>query len=416
MKVTSKGKHSAKGFRNVIGHEHMAEMLLGIVDHGKSALDQAALDLGQLLVESILYMQRESIAGPDYQPTPGIIKGGTQAGSVYIADRKMRIRVPRVRSILDGELTLDSYQAMKSKSGFSNELLNKCLSGLSQRRYRDTVLDAATAMGVSKSTISNHLVELTEAKLKEFLERSLGDVTPFAIFIDSIHRGGSAFVVALSVDQHGYKKPLGFWEGATENSDVCQSLLRELERRGLVLSQNVIWVTDGGSGIKKALREKFGSALLHQRCTVHKSRNIQRHLPKKYRDEAAVWFRRAIDHMKYEDAKGELDDLYNWLTKINISAAASLKEAEDEVLTLHRLRVPDLLRKTLHTTNPIESMFATVRETELNIKRYRDSKMRQRWLATVLLHAEKGFKKVRGYMQIDVVQKRITEYRMQEAA
>ncbi len=71
------------------------------------------------------------------------------------------------------------------------------------------------------------------------------------------------------------------------------------------------------------------------------------------------------------------------------------------------MKVPALLRKTLHSTNPIESMFSTVRDVEGNIKRYRDSKMMQRWLASVLLYTEKGFRKIKGHAFIANVLKQI---------
>ncbi len=92
-----------------------------------------------------------------------------------------------------------------------------------------------------------------------------------------------------------------------------------------------------------------------------------------------------------------------WLRGINESAADSLMEAIEEILTLHRLKVPGLLRKTLHSTNPIESMFSFVRDCEGNIKRYRDSRMMQRWLAAALLYCEKGFHRIRGYASISEV-------------
>ena len=88
------------------------------------------------------------------------------------------------------------------------------------------------------------------------------------------------------------------------------------------------------------------------------------------------------------------------MRRINSSAAESLLEAMDDLVTIHRLKMPELLRKTLHSTNPIESMFSTVRDCEMNIKRFRGSAMRQRWLGTVLLHCEKGFKKVKGHKEI----------------
>ena len=95
-----------------------------------------------------------------------------------------------------------------------------------------------------------------------------------------------------------------------------------------------------------------------------------------------------------------------WLRKINESAADSLLEAIEEILTMHRMEVPALLRKTLHSTNPIESMFSTVRDCEHNIKPYRGSSIAQRWLAAVCLHCEQGFRRIKGYALIDEVRRR----------
>ena len=136
------------------------------------------------------------------------------------------------------------------------------------------------------------------------------------------------------------------------------------------ISKKLIWVTDGGKGIIKALKERFGKKLIHQRCTIHKDRNIQKHLAKRYRKEAHRRFRIALEQTRYEDARQMLMDFEGWLRGINESAADSLLEAIEEILTLHRLKVPAILRKTLHSTNPIESMFSTVRHCERNIKRY----------------------------------------------
>jgi putative transposase len=361
-----------------------------------------------------MYMEREELAGPDYHPCdPAIRKGGTQAGSVYAGDRKLRVKYPRLRGP-DGEIELASYAQMKQRGAFSEELLAKSLRGLAGRRYDETIGDAAAAFGVARSTVSRHIVEATTKKLQEFKERDLSSVAPFAVMLDTIHRGGSAFIVALGIGAEGDKHPLGFWEGATENAEICEELFGDLERRGLKLTRRVIFVVDGGKGIIKALRDRFGKKLLLQRCTIHKARNIQRHLPKKYRLEAKAWFRRAINCVQLNDAKRELHDLEKWLRRINASAAESLLEALDDLLMLHRLRVPAVLRTTLHSTNPIESMFSTVRDCEMNIKRYRGSAMRQRWLGTVLLHCEQGFKRVKGHKDIAAVLRTIDGYQCEQ--
>lgn len=376
--------------------DRVAEVMLS----GKQALDAAMLEIGQMVAETIMYMEREQKAGPDYHPTsPGVHKWASQPGSIYVSDQKIHVAHPRLRGT-GGEIALESYEQLKRRGGFSEELLAEVLRGMSARKYEETVTAAGRAFGVSPSSVSHHLVEATATKLREFRERCLEDFTVFALFIDTIHRGGQAFIVALGIDLAGNKRPLGFWEGATENHVICEEMLAEMERRGLKLSKRVLYVTDGGGGIIKALKDRYGKKLIHQRCTIHKDRNIQKHLPKRYRQAAHRRFRTALEQNSYNDAKAMLQDFERWLRGINESAADSLLEAFEELLTLHRLQVPALLRKTLHSTNPIESLFSTVRDCESNIKHYRSSKMRQRWLAAVLLHCEKGFKRVKGHASI----------------
>jgi transposase-like protein len=70
-----------------------------------------------------------------------------------------------------------------------------------------------------------------------------------------------------------------------KNHELCEELLADIERRGLKLTKRIIWVTDGGKGIGKALRGRFGRKLIHQRCTIHKDRNIQKHLARRHRKE-----------------------------------------------------------------------------------------------------------------------------------
>jgi putative transposase len=404
-----------------LGKEELVDRMYQIIKMGKQGLDGFVQELRTLLVEAIMDMEREERSGPQYQPLEaGLYKWAYQKGSLYMGDRKISVRHPRLRGP-GGEIPLESYEALKKPGVFSEELLNKILLGISARKYRETLMETAGVFGVSAGAVSRHVVEVTVQRLKEFKERALSDIVPFAVFIDTIHRGGEAFLIALGIDTEGYKHVLGFWEGATENHEICEELFMDMERRGLRLSKKILWITDGGKGILKALRERFGKKLIHQRCTIHKDRNIQRHLAKKYRKEAHRRFKIALEQNSYEDAQRMLGEFEKWLRGINESAADSLLEAFEDILTLHRLKVPGLLRKTLTCTNPIESMFSTVRDCEGNIKRYRNSAMSQRWLATVLLHCEKGFQRVKGYLGIAEVIATIEQiqeekYIMQKAA
>jgi len=382
----------------------MLGTLVRVIGSGKQALDAVMLEMGRMVAESIMLIEREELAGPDYYPThPGLQKWAHEAGSAYIGDQKVKVTRPRLRDMEQGEVPLKSYARLHATGDFSEELLEKILRGVSAQKYTETVMDAARAFGVSPSAVSQKMVTLTATKLKAFQKRSLAAYTPFALFLDTVHRGGEAFLVALGVDLSGEKMALGFWQGSSENHEICEALFRDLERRGLVLSKRILFVTDGGSGLRKALRERFGKKLVHQRCAIHKSRNLQRHLAKRYRHEAYQRLKTALEQTHYTEARQMLLELEAWLRTKNESAADSLLEAFEELLTVHRLKVPALLRKTLMSTNPIESMFSLVRHSERNIKRSRGSAMLQRWLGTVLLYCEQQFKRVKGFAGIPQV-------------
>jgi hypothetical protein len=85
---------------------------------------------------------------------------------------------------------------------------------------------------------------------------------------------------------------------------------------------------------------------------------------------------------------------------LNPSAARSLGEGLEETLTVHRLRVPPQLRKTLACTNVIESAFSIVERVCRNVKRWHNGDQRERWVGSGLLVAEKQFRRVQGYKQI----------------
>ena len=191
-------------------------------------------------------------------------------------------------------------------------------------------------------------------------------------------------------------------------------MLRDLEGRNLKFGNKTLWITDGGSGLIKTLKDRFGRKLIHQRCTIHKDRNIQLHLPKRYRKEAHNRFRISLEQNSYEEAKSMLKKMEKWLRNINESAANSLLEAFEEILTLHRLKVPAVLRKRLHSTNAIENIFSQVRHCEKNIKRYRNSRMAQRWLAAICLDVEPRFNKIAGSRHIPEVANQIEKEHMKD--
>ena len=371
-----------------------------VIINGKKALDSVVRSIGIQVAEALFYMERESIAGPDYHPLDSSVqKWSSQRGSVYLGKSKVAVERPRLRGP-QGEIHLQTYECLKKPDAFSEELLNQWLAGMSGRQYEQVVESAVGVSGISPSSVSRKLIMASAKRLEEFRDRPLAGLSLFAVYLDSVHRGGNAFIVAVGVTTDGMKHALDFWEGATENSTICEELFKDLERRGLKLHDEIIFITDGGKGVIKALRNRFGNMLIHQRCVVHKLRNIINHLPKHCRQEASRKFNRALDMIELEEAQKELKKMLQWLKSINLSAATSLQEGYDELLTLHTLKIPASLRQSLRSTNAIEGMFSQVRLREKNIRRYRSSAMSQRWLGSVLLHCERGFRKIKGYKSI----------------
>ena len=134
-KDTIQRKNATKGFRAATGDDWMKEKMIQIVTSSKEAFDGVMMEIGRMMAESFLLMDREEQSGPDYAPSnPHLQKWASQGGSVYIGDQKVKLQVPRLRDTALGEVTLQSYEQMKKPGQFSEELLQKLLRGISERK------------------------------------------------------------------------------------------------------------------------------------------------------------------------------------------------------------------------------------------------------------------------------------------
>ena len=123
-------------------------------------------------------------------------------------------------------------------------------------------------------------------------------------------------------------------------------------------------------------------------------RNVEAHLPDKHHGELRRQLNLAYHQTDHRQAVKALSRLY-WLRRSNPDAAASLQEGLEETLTVVRLGVPELLRKTLSTTNPIESAFSVAESSHTPRKSWRDGDMRHGgawracWMRTTLQPRER---------------------------
>src|SRR5262244_2066922 len=328
---------------------------------------------------------------------------GSERGYCVVMGQKVPVERPRVRTTDDKEVRLGSYEMFHRGEPLTETVWEKLMLGLSTRRYGQAVREFAEAYGLEKSAISEHFIESSRAKLKELMERRLDKTKLCALLIDATPFAGQQMVVALGISQDGKKIILGIRQGATENATVVGELLGDLMNRGLDFTQPRLYVLDGGKALHTAVRKYAGESAPIQRCQVHKRRNVLDHLTDEQKPFVAKKLNAAYALEDYAAAQQALNALQRELMDLNPSAARSLAEGLEETLTVHRLHVPPQLRKTLASTNVIESAFSIVERVCSNVKRWHGGDQRERWVGSALLVAEKQFRRIQGYKQIPVL-------------
>jgi putative transposase len=123
-------------------------------------------------------------------------------------------------------------------------------------------------------------------------------------------------------------------------------------------------------------------------------------LPEKLRTVVEKRMRQAYHAESALKAEGLLAELARELDRTHPGAAASLREGMAETLTILRLGVPPTLARTLHSTNPVESLIEICREHSKNVKRWRNGQMALRWCAAGMLEADHQFRRVNGHLHL----------------
>lgn len=315
----------------------------------------------------------------------------------------MPIERRRLRGKNGGEVRLGTYELFQQTRTLDEEVWWKMLRGLTTRNYPLVTRSFAQAYGIEKSATSERFIQASRGKLKELMERPLSGLKLAAIVIDGTPFKGRHMIAAIGVGNDGKKTVLGLREGATENATVVRELLEELVGRGLDFSLPRLYVLDGAKALQAAVKRHAGEAALIQRCQVHKRRNVLEQLPDEYQPAIDRKLLAAYAMVEYADARRALEQLHRELDRINPSAARSLEEGMEETLTVHKLRVPELPRKSLASTNIIESAFSVAEDLCRRVKRWREGDHRERWAGSALLLAESKFRRLKGYREIPML-------------
>jgi putative transposase len=367
----------------------------------KAVLIHDLIPLGLMHVKDLLQEEIVKLAGEKYK-RDGLLghdRWGRQQGSVYIKDQRIPIMVQRIRdTINDKEVPLSTYARFQRPTNEVDEkLLKRILYGLSCGNYRECSEAIPEALSLSASTVSRRYIQASSKKLRDLMERRLDEYDFTAIVMDGKTFGEDEIIMAIGVTIEGKKVTLGIIQTGTENYKVCREFLVQLVDRGLRYDEGLLWVIDGAKGLRKAINAVFGIYGIIQRCQWHKRENVVAYLPKGLQAEFRRKLLAAYKKEDYEKAKAALQAIKKELRFINESAVSSLEEGFDETLTIHRLGVHKELRRSLRTTNMIESVHALIGQKTDKIDYWKNSNQKQRWVATSLFYIEERLNRVNGY-------------------
>ena len=377
----------------------------------RMALIQALIPVALEKVEEELQADVARLAGERYVREgrlPGHVRWTPQRGSIYLADQKIPIEVPRVRDRLrNQEVPLPTYERLQEPRALDTGLLHKVLGGLSTREYERCAEAVPAAFGLSASTVSRRFIRASARKLQELSDRRLEGYDLVALMLDGKTFAEDEMVSAVGVTITGEKVLLGFVQTATENRKVCAAFLRTLLERGLCVDLGLLVVTDGAKGLHAAVHEVLDRTAVLQRCQWHKRENVVAYLPERHRAPFRRKLQAAYEQPTYEAAKRALGKVRAELVLLNASAVVSLDEGFEETLTLHRLGVFAELGTSLKTTNALESIHARVDSRTAKVDHWKNSEQKQRWLATALLDLEPRLRRIRNYRALPLLREAI---------
>ena len=206
-------------------------------------------------------------------------------------------------------------------------------------------------------------------------------------------------LVLIGATPEGKKELVGFQVGARESAQSWHELLAGLKGRGLAIAPQLA-TGDGSLGFWKVLEEVFPTTR-HQRCWVHKTVNVLDKLPKSVQPAAKqdlreIW--QAPDRATAEAAISTFAEKY--AAKYG-KAVTCLTKDRDALLTFYDL--PAEHWDHLRTSNPIESVFATVRHRTVRSKGALSQDTARLMVFKLVMAAARTWRRLKGENQLPKV-------------
>lgn len=223
-------------------------------------------------------------------------------------------------------------------------------------------LDDLYGYELSTQTISNITQKIME-QAEDWQNRPLDkiypiifmDATVLKIRVDRVVKNIAAYIM-LGITLEGKKEILGIWIGENETSKYWLTVLNDVKRRGV--EDVLIFAIDGLNGFNEAIKAVYPKAEI-QRCIVHQIRNSLKFVS--YKDRKAVAKDLKSVYTALDEASGQLalTEFNNIWHKKYPNIAMSWTNHWDELSTF--FKYPQSIRTLIYTTNPIESLNATIK-------------------------------------------------------
>ena len=238
------------------------------------------------------------------------------------------------------------------------------LRGISTGDFQSTL---APILGNEAKNVSPNVISALKAAWEkdyhEWNKRTLSGEKYVYWWADGIHvqarmaDGKDCILVIIGVTDKGEKKLLAIEDGYRESKDSWQTIIRDLKERGLIIGPRVA-VGDGAMGFWAAITEEFPDTR-HQRCWVHKTCNVLDKMPKSVQGQAKAALHEIWMSPTKVDAEKAFDAFIKQFSAKYSKATECLAKDHEKLLTFYDF--PAEHWKSLRTSNPIESTFATVR-------------------------------------------------------
>ena len=338
-----------------------------IVSFDENAIKNELRELVRQTVEDtlngLLEEEADDLAGAErYERTADreAYRAGHYDRKLVTTSGEVAVRMPKLKGMRFTTAIIERYR--RRETSVEEAMIEMCLAGVSTRRIED-VSEALWGASVSAATVSN-LNEKAFESVEAWRSRPLTRAYPYA-YVDGIYLkrawGGAyenvAVMVAIGVNDDGYREVIGAAEGFTESADCWRELLSWLKGRGL---RGVRMFTgDKAAGMVGALAEVFPDAA-YQRCTVHFYRNVFSKVPKSKRKLVAGKLKAIHAQESFgaseEKALRVADDLEHMRLK---EAAKVVREGYAETLTYTRFPMEHWER--IRTNNAIERLNREIR-------------------------------------------------------